>query len=225
MRVPWKIAYAIPGLVLLALLAFRQVSSIDIGFHLKAGNYILDRHGWPRTDPFTFTVSDHPYIDTSWGYQVLVALAERAGGPAGIVLLHEALLLATFLITWRTAMLLRGDPRIAGVLLIAAVIACEMRYEARPEILSILLLSLELNILCRDRECLRPALWPLPVIFLIWANCHSLFALGWAAIVAITVGEWLERKQLDRRLALWALACGAICFANPYGYQIGRAHV
>ena len=41
-KAPWHIGYAMPGLVLLSLLAFRQVSSIDIGFHLKAGNYILD---------------------------------------------------------------------------------------------------------------------------------------------------------------------------------------
>src|SRR5262245_60469791 len=49
-------------LSLLVLLAFRQVGSLDIGFHLKAGERLLAGDGWPRTDPFTFTLSDRPYI-------------------------------------------------------------------------------------------------------------------------------------------------------------------
>ncbi|HUN81115.1 MAG TPA: hypothetical protein VMV81_06340, partial [Phycisphaerae bacterium] len=97
-RVPWHLPFAIPGIALLAIFAFRQVSSFDIGFHLKAGDYILSGQGWPRHDSFTYTLNDHPYIDTSWGYQVLVALSERAAGPAGIVLFHELLLLGTFLL-------------------------------------------------------------------------------------------------------------------------------
>ena len=64
-------------LVLIGLFALRQVSSPDIGFHLRAGNYILSGNGWPPNDPFTYTVTDHAYLDTSWGYQVLLALVER----------------------------------------------------------------------------------------------------------------------------------------------------
>ena len=64
-------------LLVLALGALREVASPDIGFHLKAGNHILDGNGWPRTDPFTYTVTDHAYIDTSWGYQVALAVVER----------------------------------------------------------------------------------------------------------------------------------------------------
>jgi hypothetical protein len=34
---------------LLAILATRQVSSLDVGFHLKAGEHILAGNGWPET--------------------------------------------------------------------------------------------------------------------------------------------------------------------------------
>ena len=88
--------------VLLAVLAMRRVSSSDIGFHLKAGERILSGLGWPRLDPFAFTVSDHAYVDTSWGYRTVVALVQRAAGPAGLVLFHAAIVLTIFGVLLRT---------------------------------------------------------------------------------------------------------------------------
>ncbi|HUN82311.1 MAG TPA: tetratricopeptide repeat protein, partial [Phycisphaerae bacterium] len=166
---------------------------------------------------FTYTLNDHPYIDTSWGYQVLVALSERAAGPAGIVLFHELLLLGTFLLMWRTAMLLGGSPWIGSIFLIAAAIACEMRFEARPELLSLFFLALVLHILTRREEGLRAGDKWLPAIFLVWANCHSFFVLGWAAIVAVIVGGWMSRGEFNRRLVLLGVICVAVCICNPYG--------
>ena len=95
---------------LLAVLATRQVSSLDVGFHLKAGEHLLAGNGWPDTDPFTFTVNAHPYIDTSWGYQVVLAVLERTFGPAGLVLFHAALVLAALSLLWATARLRRVRP-------------------------------------------------------------------------------------------------------------------
>ena len=73
------------GLVIVSigLFALRQVASPDVGFHLKAGNHILSGNGWPQNDPFTYTVTDHAYIDTSWGYQTILALVERLAGAPG----------------------------------------------------------------------------------------------------------------------------------------------
>src|SRR5262245_52319870 len=90
---------------MLGLLAFRKVGSLDIGFHLKAGEFILEHQAWPRTDPFTDSLRDHPYIDTSWGYQVLVALVHRFGGVPCLQVFHVGLVLATFALLYRTARL------------------------------------------------------------------------------------------------------------------------
>src|SRR5215831_920640 len=81
--------------LVVGLLATRQVGSLDIGFHLKAGEGILAGRGWPQNDTFTYTVNDHPYIDTSWGYQVIIALVHRGLGAPGLVIFHAALILST----------------------------------------------------------------------------------------------------------------------------------
>jgi hypothetical protein len=204
---------------LLLVLAIRQVGNPDIGFHLKAGEYILAGHGWPRNDPFTRTMKDHPYVDTSWGYQVMVAAIQNAGGPAGLVLFHAALILGIFLLLCRTARLADADPLSMTAFLILGGMSSEMRFETRPELLSWFFLALVLHLLHRRALSLPSPLWLLPPIFLVWANCHSLFILGWAAVGCFFAGDWMRRRRPDPALVGWGLASAGIALVNPYGLR------
>ena len=206
-------------LVLIGLFALRQVSSPDIGFHLRAGNYILSGNGWPQNDPFTYTVTDHAYIDTSWGYQVLLALVERISGAPGMILLHVALVLAVFSLVALTTRMVPGEIRLLIPLLLLGGVAAEPRLEVRPELLSFTFLALVLYLLHRHAEGLRSPLWLLPPIFLSWTNSHSLFVLGWAAMGCFLVGLVLKRKRVDWPLLGWAAASVAIGLVNPYGWR------
>ncbi|HET9480364.1 MAG TPA: hypothetical protein VFP98_01280, partial [Candidatus Polarisedimenticolia bacterium] len=205
--------------VLLAALSLRQVGSLDAGFHLKAGERMLQGAGWPRTDPFTFTINDHPWVDTSWGYQVLLAAVHSIAGAPGITLMHAALVLLVFFTLYRTSRLPPFDPSTLILVLLASAVACEMRYEARPELVSWLMLALVLHLLHRHAEGLGSALPALAAIHLIWANLHGLFVLGWAAIACFLAGLWLRHRRLDRRLAFWGAVSVMITLANPYGWR------
>ena len=205
--------------LVLALLATRQVGSLDVGFHLKAGEHILSGKGWPRMDSFTYTLNDHPYIDTSWGYQVLIALVRRGLDAPGLVIFHAALVLATFFVLYRTARIAPVDPTSLVFFLAAGGVASEMRFEVRSELLSYLFLALVLYLLHRRAEGLRSPLWVLPVIHLAWANSHSLFILGWAAIACFVAGLWIRDRRLDRDLARWGLGTVAVTILNPYGLR------
>ncbi len=206
-------------LSLVAVLACRQVGSLDVGFHLKAGESILEGGGWPRTDTFTYTINDHPYIDTSWGYQVVAALVQRGLGGAGLVLLNLVLILTTYVMLIRTARLAPLDPTALVVALLAGGVASELRYEVRPELASWLLLSTTLYLLHRRAEKPGAPLWALPVVHLVWANTHSLFVLGWAAIGCFAAGTWVRRGRPDRALFGWGTASIAVVLVNPYGWR------
>jgi hypothetical protein len=206
-------------LALVAALALRQVSGGDVGFHLAAGERVLDGQGLPHTDPFTFTVPDHAYVNTSWGYQVVLALLERAFGAPGLVLFHVALVLGFWGTLCATARLGPGDPVALLALVALGGLAAEMRYEVRPEVLSYTLLGLLLHLLHRHAEGRRAALWLLPLMFLVWANCHSLFVLGWLALGCFGIGLWLRDGRLDRRLSAWSLAGVAATFVNAHGWH------
>ncbi len=215
---PSRVALALV-FVLMACLALRDVSSGDVGFHLAAGGRILDGLGWPGTDPFTFTVSDHAYVDTSWGYQVVLALLERGFGAAGLVLFHAALVIVMLLLVYRSARLGPAEPQTLVWLLGLGGLAAELRYQVRPELLSYALLALVLHLLHRHAAGKLSPLWLLPPLFLLWANMHSLFALGWIALGCFAVGLALRDRRLDRRLLGWSAASLIAPLVNPYGWR------
>jgi hypothetical protein len=221
MKRPSTPATLAPALVflLIALLALRRVDSLDVGFHLKAGEHVLDGHGWPRMDPFSYALKDHAYVDTSWGYQVLIAAVQRAGGPAGLVLLHAGLVLALFALLWRTARSAGAEPGPTAAVLLLGTLASELRFAVRPELLTYVLLALLLWLLERHATGRRAPLGWLVPLFLLWANVHSLFVLGWAALGCFGLGLALRDRRLDRSLALWSLAAVVATVVNPYGLR------
>ena len=205
--------------ILLALLATRQIASPDAGFHLKAGEHILSGRGWPRNDPFTFTMTEHAYTDMSWGYQVMVALVHRAAGATALVIFHTLLVLATFFLLYRTARLAPTDPTTLCLILLVAGLSCEMRFEMRPELLSYVFLACLLYLLSRYALGLRSPLWALPILHLLWANAHSLFILGWIAMACFLLHMGLAKRRLDRPLLFWSLTSVLVAFVNPYGWR------
>ncbi len=214
-----RLGWAALGAVFLlaAVLSTRQLGSLDVGFHLAVGERVLRGEGWPQTDPFTFTVPDHRYVDPSWGYQVVVATLGRVGGAPALVLFHGGLVLALCALVVACARLGRVSALVLSPLLMLGVLSSEMRFESRPELVSYGLLALVLYLLRRRAEGGRVWLGLFPLIFVIWANLHSLFVLGWVAIGAFLVGSAIRDRRLDRGLVGAGLAAAVATLLNPYG--------
>ena len=60
-------------------------------------------------------------------------------------------------------------------------------------------------------------IWLLPPIFLVWANCHGGFFLGWIVVAAYAAEAWLRRR--DRRVPLIAAVCILASALNPNGFR------
>lgn len=146
---------AVPMLLGLALAA-HDLSDLDIWLHDRVGGDLL-RGAWPRTNSYSFTAPDHPWVNHEWLFQVLVATAGtgRTGESRAVpwnvlrVALSAGLLL----------LLLRGDrqppaqrrdaaARRAAALALPAVAALALlwpRLVLRPELLSLLAFVLALR--------------------------------------------------------------------------------
>jgi hypothetical protein len=60
----------------------------------------------------------------------------------------------------------------------------------------------------------------LPLLFVLWANCHLGFIFGLALLAAIAIDECAAgRARVRSWLPLW-LGCAAATLANPYGYKL-----
>jgi tetratricopeptide (TPR) repeat protein len=198
------------------LLCCHKIFEADIGFHLRAGQWILDNGRWPETDPFTYTVSDHTYIDVQWLYQVALLELHNLGGAAALVIAHAILITAAFamaaFLSWQR---FRSPLMVAGLLLLG-ILASELRFLLRPETVTWLFLSAVVLVLERYALGKKAPLWILPLIHLAWVNIEGLFVLGWVVIGCYLLGDLLRQRRLDKELAIWGSASVAVTLINPY---------
>lgn len=199
------------------LFTLREIYGEDIPFHLNAGRWILANLSFPDKDPFTYTASEHKYIDMNWLYQVFMYGVYSAAGAAGLVLVNAFLVLGSVLLLFKrcrdnTSVLLPW-------MLLAAVVAISPILEIRPHSVSWLLLSLVLYVLQEYYNGNRTIIRWLPAIMLLWVNCHSLFILGLVVTGCYGVSVFVHKKEFVKEYLLWSSLAVLACLLNPYGWQ------
>jgi hypothetical protein len=203
-------------LLLLASLAWRNVTDPDFGSHMAGGGWIAQHASVPQTDPFTFTASEHPYLAYHWLFQLGLHGIHHVAGVRGLVVVRALLLLATALLLADILRARRCSPLAAALVGLCAILATEWRFGMRPELASWLLAAAALWLLERHRLGRTAPLWLLPLLFILWVNLH-VYAIG-AAIVAIYASaESLRAGTLRTPLAIWSGIAFAAALLNPYG--------
>src|ERR1017187_10021912 len=77
------------------------VLDLDIWWHLKVGDWIVEHHAVPHTGILSRTAADRPWVAYSWGYEVLLSRAYRWFGLLGIGILGTLLTLSVaFSVFW-----------------------------------------------------------------------------------------------------------------------------
>ncbi len=176
-------------LVGLFALTARNVTDPDVWWHLETGQYIVEHHTVPRTDPFSYTRSGEPWVAHEWLTDLFLYQLLRATGFGGLIIVFAMVLCAAFFLLYLRC---GRDPYLAGVAVFYAAWATEPVWGVRPQVLSLLLTSLWLLILERSERSPKILWWTLPLT-LLWANLHAGFALGLALSALFLVGELAER--------------------------------
>ncbi|MGP8246095.1 MAG: hypothetical protein ACLQVN_16445 [Bryobacteraceae bacterium] len=225
---------ALLGLALLLALGVfsRQLSDSDFWWHLKTGEWIVRTRRLPVPDPFAYTTAlarpayageqlvRYFNLTHEWLAQALIYLWWRATGFGGVVLLR-ALLLTLFCgaagwIVWRR----RGNFYWAMAAGLGAASASVEFANDRPYLATFLFLAAAIAVLESRRR-----LWLLAPLFLLWANCHGGFFLGWM-VVGVYAAEalWLRargRAQAgDGALYAWGAAAVLVSGLNPNGFRV-----
>ena len=174
----------------------------DTNWHVATGRWIL-AHGYvPTTDPFSFSAYHHRWVAHEWLSEVLMALAWRAAGWSGVMLLTAASgALAVGLLAAELARRLGTLSVIAGVALIFGLLHTHIL--ARPHMIALPVLAVWIAALLRARRDRRsPPLWLLPVATL-WANLHGSIIFGLAFTGPFALEAFLEaRGEAIARLRL-----------------------
>jgi hypothetical protein len=190
-----RVFVAVVFLGILAM-ASRSVGDPDVWWHLKTGELIGHTKTVPRTDPFSFTRSGHPWVAHEWLSELFIYGIYRSSGWGGLIVVFAVIVsTAFFLVYLRSA----PDPYSSGVIVLWGAWATAPIWGVRPQVISLLLTSLWLLILERSERNLRLLWWTLPLTVL-WVNLHAGFALGLALILFFFAGEFLEQATSHTRL-------------------------
>ena len=217
---------ALTTLFLLGLFS-TELADTDAWWHLKTGEYVVQQHRLPYPDPFAYTTAmakpSYPgeaatqrfNLTHEWLAQAIMYLFEAAGGLGAVVLWKAVLLavacgLAGFIARLRTGSSWWG--------IAAALAASSVTYlfaHDRPSILSYLFPIAFIAIFET-----RKRLWLLPVLALVWANCHGGFFLGWIVCGAYAIEALIRRSADAKQILIYSGAAVLVSGLNPNGFGV-----
>jgi hypothetical protein len=188
----WRVFKILMVLFLLAWYAFFLVTPVsfigsDLGRHLKNGEIFVSSIGNPaqlkdllHTNFYSSTFPNFPFINHHWGTGVIFYVIWSLVGFKGLSLFYIAVSIITFLIFFFLAVGKAGW-KIASPIAFFLVPLIAERVEARPEGLSYLFAAIFFLLLTRysqGRWRFRTLLIFLPLLEIIWINCHIYFVFG-----------------------------------------------
>ncbi len=212
----------------LASLFSARIADTDFWWHLKTGQFIAQHHALPVPDPFAYTTPKpgaYPAEDAvrqfnlthEWLSQVLMYAVYAVAGFPGIVLVRILLLggfcgLAGFLAGRLSKHFYAG---VAAAFATAAVMTAFVA--DRPGIVSFLGVALFVTVLETRR-----GYWALPLLAVVWANCHGGFFLGWVVLLAYCAEAlWRREWKSEGRKLRVAAACAILASGiNPNGFRV-----
>ena len=193
-------------LVLAAAVVLRfsalHLGNDDTWFHLALGDRF--RGSWSLARPGALTpFATSGWVPTQWSTEVLASLAEDGFGLPGVAVLFGALYLALVLGAFVSCRR-HGRPLAAVVPTWLLVLAAAPVLSARPQVVSLVLLTVTVAAWLRTAEDGRPRWWLVPMTWA-WATAHGLWSAGVLLGLVCWVGLVLDRRVRGRR-ALAVLA-------------------
>jgi hypothetical protein len=189
----------------------------DTGWHIRAGELVLQTGRVPVADPFSFSRPGQPWFAWEWGADALFALCYRWRGLGGVAAMAGVVLALAAAVVFARMLRREVGLWIALAFSLAAASASSIHYLARPHVFSILLYAVALAVIEEDVRHPGWRVWTLVPLAALWANLHAGFAMLPATLALAAL---CGRSGTRPRYALLAAASGAATLLNPYGWRL-----
>jgi hypothetical protein len=223
LHLPLWIWPSLGTLLLLLAVGGGLLSHPDTWWHIAVGDWILRHDAFPRTDTFSFSMKEQPWISASPAAQIVLAAAFRMFGWTGVV---AATALAVALAIGLLARFLgeRLPAAVSLIFAIAALVLALPQVVARPHAIALpVMVAWSAGLIAAADRRGEPSFWLLPLMAL-WANLHGSFVLGLALAGAMAIDATLNAPAGQRGLlakrwcAFGACAVVAAC-VTPYTWN------
>lgn len=224
------VKYATLAAVLAAFFGYycTPIWDMDFWWHIANGRHIVETHSIPGHDPFGIYETSGPRSDvilkTYWLAQIAFFFTYDYWGAGGIIFLKASLLTLCLAMTFARSMLIgAGGISALLVLSLAGMTMLDFTGE-RTQLFSFVFFSMAMFVLDYSRE--RQVKWPLyllPLLMLLWANCHGGVTLGGVVLGLLAVAYAVEWRlsgnyQYGGKWLFITLAAAVLCtFISPNG--------
>jgi hypothetical protein len=211
---------------MLAVFQFSEnTADPDLWGHIIFGRQIMHSGSIPRTEIYSWTAKEHPWINHEWLAEIALAAAHEVMGGSGILLLKMAVGLLTFALCLRMGAKGLEWPGKFVPWGFGAVAVVEISYgfAARPQIFTALALAVELWLLRKVYD--QHGRWAiaLPFLFVVWINTHGGALAGYLLLGLATLVTTAQLRF--KNILFWWLAligATAALFCNPWGIGLIR---
>ena len=205
------------------------------GWHLVAGNYILDNFSVPYTDLNSFTYADKDWVAYEWLFDAGAAALVRMGGTNLLAVALACMLGFIFVYIYDKCRESGSNIILSSFFTVVAILVSAIHWLARPHVFTyifVLIFIASLNGFYQDKLSKKSLFITLVVTMLFWTNIHPSFAMGCIVTLIYFVvlffqsflssEESIRLKAKSKAITLFLLmaACTLITLVNPYGIKL-----
>jgi hypothetical protein len=180
----------------------------DSWWQLRAGRDMWLSRSVLLTDVYSHTAYGSFWPNHEWLAEVIFFGVFRTGGLPLLTLFAAGLIVGGWILSWRLA---KGPVRERFIWVAVALLPSSIWWEPRPHAFSLLFITATVFLIARRR------FWWLPLIFVVWANCHGGVLLGFVLLGAGLGAQVLRAPATWRQAGMVCLACLLAATATPLG--------
>jgi tetratricopeptide (TPR) repeat protein len=178
-------------LVSVFILGIIKIEDTDTWTHLSFGRWIWEHKAIPFQEPFILTSPPAPY--DNWLFGLIYYIAYLFFNVYGVILLKAVTVTVAFYILMKDSLLPYKNVFVAIIVMTLIVIVARARFSERPDTFLMIFLPFNiysLNAYLFDR---KKYIYAVPVVDMLWANCHSSIPLMFVPFGAFIAGGLLQQ--------------------------------
>ena len=112
----------------------------DTGYHIRAGEYIIDTCSIPKHDIFSFLTPPLPWTAHEWLSEIIMAMFHSAFGLTGVVIFFSFIITLIYYLLFKIIRANNGNIIVAIFIVLLVLTTSQLHWLARPHIFSLLLM-------------------------------------------------------------------------------------
>ena len=191
------ILIGIKAAVLIA--AFIPIPPADLWWQLTVGRYITQTGDVLRQNIFSYTASNFPILDHEWFCELIFFKIYNLGGLTALYILKAIILTLVFFIFYFLCRRRGVSPIVSGIAVVISVFLSNLSLfgDIRPYLFTYIFLAILLySLYSYSYNNSSKIIYFLPIVFLIWLNCHGGYML-FPALIIIYMFSFFIKLILD----------------------------